>query len=43
MKNKNFMNHEKMMQQFLSSMKESNDLQKIDKPALEICIRELLI
>lgn len=35
-KNKNVMNHELMMQKFLSKMENSNTLQKIDKPVLVI-------
>ncbi|OGN65778.1 MAG: hypothetical protein A2888_00100 [Chlamydiae bacterium RIFCSPLOWO2_01_FULL_28_7] len=35
-KNKNFMNHEKMMQNFLSSIKKTKNLEKIDKPVLII-------
>ncbi len=35
-KNKNFMNHEKMMQNFLSSIEKSNDLMQINKPTLVI-------
>jgi len=34
--NKNFMNHEKMMQNFLSSIEKSNDLKQIKKPTLVI-------
>ncbi len=35
-KNKNFINHEKMMQNFLSSMKKTKNLEKIGKPVLVI-------
>jgi pimeloyl-ACP methyl ester carboxylesterase len=35
-KNKNFMNHELMMQDFLSKMKKTKTLSKIDKPVLVV-------